>query len=167
MMEISLIVAMDSNQGIGKNNDLMWHLPKDMNFFKTTTEHQVVIMGRKNFESIPHKYRPLPNRTNVVVTRQNTYQAEGCIVVNSIEDAIKKAENASDTEPFIIGGGEIYQLALKKQLINRIYLTRIHHHYNGDTFFPTLGQEWKLLNSKKHLADEKHIYDYDFEIYEK
>ena len=166
-MVVSLIVAVSENNVIGKNNDLIWNFPNDMKYFKDKTKGHFVIMGRKNFESIPHKYRPLPNRTNVVVTRQNTYQADGCIVVNSIEDAIKKAENAADTEPFIIGGGEIYQLALKKQLINRIYLTRIHHHYNGDTFFPTLGQEWKLLNSKKHLADEKHIYDYDFEIYEK
>ena len=166
-MVVSLIVAVSENNVIGKNNDLIWNFPNDMKYFKDRTKGHFVIMGRKNFESIPQKYRPLPNRTNVVVTRQNTFQAEGCIVVNSIEDAIKKAENAADTEPFIIGGGEIYQLALKKQLIDRIYLTRIHHNYNGDTFFPTLGQEWKLLNSKKHLADEKHIYDYDFEIYEK
>ena len=166
-MVVSLIVAVSENNVIGKNNDLIWNFPNDMKYFKDRTKGHFVIMGRKNFESIPQKYRPLPNRTNVVVTRQNTFQAEGCIVVNSIEDAIKKAKKGGDNEPFIIGGGEIYQLALKKQLIDRIYLTRIHHNYNGDTFFPTLGQEWKLLNSKKHLADEKHIYDYDFEIYEK
>ena len=166
-MKVSIIVAVSTNGVIGKNNDLIWHLPKDMQFFKETTIGHHVIMGRKNFESIPHKYRPLPNRTNVVVTRQSSYKAEGCIVVNSIEEALKKAEKAADTEPFIIGGGEIYQLALKSHLIDRIYLTRIHHHFDGDTFFPNLGQEWKLVNSKKHKADEKHICDFVFEVYEK
>ena len=102
-----------------------------------------------------------------MVTRQSSYIAEGCIVVNSIEDALKKAKKAADREPFIIGGGQIYQLALKNNLIDRIYLTRIHHHYDGDTFFPELEKEWKLVNYKKHKADDKHIYDYDFEIYEK
>ena len=166
-MVVSLIVAVSENNVIGKDNDLIWNFPNDMKYFKDTTKGHFVIMGRKNFESIPNKYRPLPNRTNVIVTRQNKYQAEGCIVVHSIEDAIKKAKIAADTEPFIIGGGEIYQLALKSQLIERIYLTRIHHHYDGDTFFPTLGKEWKLVNSKKPSADNKHIYNYDFEIYEK
>ena len=166
-MVVSLIVAVSENNVIGKDNDLIWNFPNDMKYFKDTTKGHFVIMGRKNFESIPNKYRPLPNRTNVIVTRQNKYQAEGCIVVHSIEDAIKKAKIAADTEPFIIGGGEIYQLALKSQLIERIYLTRIHHHYDGDTFFPTLGKEWRLVNSKKHSADNKHIYNYDFEIYEK
>ena len=166
-MVVSLIVAVSENNVIGKDNDLIWNFPNDMKYFKDTTKGHFVIMGRKNFESIPNKYRPLPNRTNVIVTRQNKYQAEGCIVVHSIEDAIKKAKKAADTEPFIIGGGEIYQLALKSQLIERIYLTRIHHHYDGDTFFPTLGKEWRLVNSKKHSADNKHIYNYDFEIYEK
>ena len=166
-MVVSLIVAVSENNVIGKDNDLIWNFPNDIKYFKNTTKGHFVIMGRKNFESIPHKYRPLPNRTNVVVTRQNKYQAEGCIVVHSIEDAIKKAKKAADTEPFIIGGGEIYQLALKSQLIDRIYLTRIHHHYDGDTFFPTLGKEWRLVNSNKHSADDKHICDYDFDIYEK
>ena len=166
-MVVSLIVAVSENNVIGKDNDLIWNFPNDIKYFKNTTKGHFVIMGRKNFESIPHKYRPLPNRTNVVVTRQNKYHAEGCIVVHSIEDAIKKAKKAADTEPFIIGGGEIYQLALKSQLIDRIYLTRIHHHYDGDTFFPTLEKDWRLVNSKKHSADDKHIYDYDFEIYEK
>lgn len=166
-MKTSLIVAVSENNVIGKDNDLIWHLPMDMKFFKETTQGHFVIMGRKNFESIPHKYRPLPNRTNVVVTRQPSYKAQECIIVNSIDEALKKAKIAADTEPFIIGGGEIYQLALNNHLIDRIYLTRIHHHFDGDTFFPALGPEWKLVNSEKHKADDKHICDFDFEVYEK
>ncbi len=166
-MRVSLIVACSENNVIGKDNDLIWHLPKDMKFFKETTQNHFVIMGRKNFESIPHKYRPLPNRTNVVVTRQSTYAAEGCVVVNSIEQALVKAGEAKDEEPFIIGGGEIYRLALEQNLIDRIYLTRIHKTYEGDTFFQELSSDWKLVNSEKHEADDKHECAYSFEIYEK
>jgi len=166
-MKVALIVAAAENHVIGKDNDLIWHLPKDMKFFKDTTKGHFVIMGRKNFESIPHKYRPLPNRTNVVVTRQKDYLAKGCLVVNSLAEALQEAEKAKDLEPFIIGGGEIYRLALEQQLIDRVYLTRIHKNYQGDTFFPELNKEWKLLKSDKHLADEKHECDYSFEIYEK
>ena len=166
-MKVALIVAAAENHVIGKDNDLIWNLPKDMKFFKETTKGHFVIMGRKNFESIPQKYRPLPNRTNVVVTRQKDYFAEGCLVVNSLAEALQEAEKAKDLEPFIIGGGEIYRLALEQQLIDRVYLTRIHKNYQGDTFFPELNKEWKLLKSDKHLADEKHECDYSFEIYEK
>tara|TARA_B110000902_G_scaffold30502_1_gene32822 strand:+ start:112 stop:612 length:501 start_codon:yes stop_codon:yes gene_type:complete len=166
-MKVALIVAAAENHVIGKDNDLIWNLPKDMKFFKETTKGHFVIMGRKNFESIPQKYRPLPNRTNVVVTRQKDYLAEGCLVVNSLAEALQEAEKAKDLEPFIIGGGEIYRLALEQQLIDRVYLTRIHKNYQGDTFFPELNKEWKLLKSDKHLADEKHECDYSFEIYEK
>ena len=95
-MKVSLIVAVSENQVIGKYNDLVWHLPDDMNYFKKTTEAHYVIMGRKNFESIPHKYRPLPNRTNVIVTRQTSYEAEGCVVVSSIVEALEKAKEAGD-----------------------------------------------------------------------
>jgi dihydrofolate reductase len=166
-MVVSLIVATSENDVIGKDNDLIWHLPKDMKFFKDTTKNHFVIMGRKNFESIPHKYRPLPNRTNVVVTRQTNYNAQGCLVLHSIEEALQKAKEAGDSEPFIIGGGQIYRLALDNNLIDRVYLTRIHKYYEGDTFFPNLGPEWKLIESDKHLADDKHECDYTFEVYEK
>lgn len=164
-MGVSLIVAVSENDVIGKDNDLIWSLPKDMEYFKDTTQGHFVIMGRKNFESIPHKFRPLPNRTNVVVTRQMSYQAEGCIVVHTLEDALKKSKEGSDSEPFIIGGGEIYQLALNKGLVDRIYLTRIHHKFDGDTFFPKLGNEWKLISSEAHQKDDKHQWDYDFQIF--
>ena len=112
-MKVSLIAAVSRNNVIGKNNNLIWHLPKDMKFFKDTTQGHHVIMGRKNFESIPHKYSPLPNRTNIIITRQNNYLAKGCIVVNSIKEALEIAKQKGEKEAFIIGGGEIYKLALE------------------------------------------------------
>jgi dihydrofolate reductase len=161
-MKVSLIVAASENGVIGKDNDLIWHLPNDMRFFKETTLNHHVIMGRKNFESIPHKYRPLPNRTNIVITRQTDYKANGSVVVNSVEAALEIAKENGDKEPFIIGGGQIYKLALEANLVDRIYLTKIHHTFDGDTFFPELNNKWKELNKTVNKADEKHAYDYDY-----
>ena len=161
-MKVSLIVAVAENGVIGKDNDLIWHLPKDMLFFKETTMGHHVIMGRKNFESIPHKYRPLPDRTNIVITRQSEYKAEGCIVVNSVGAALKIAKQNGDHEPFIIGGGQIYKLALEANLIDKIYLTKVHHSFDGDTFFPELNSDWKQVNKTENKADEEHKYNYDF-----
>ena len=166
-MRVSLIVAVSENGVIGKDNDLIWHLPKDMKFFKDTTKGHHVIMGRKNFESIPHKFRPLPNRTNVIVTRQSGYIAEDCIVVNSVEESIEVAKKNGDTEPFIIGGGQIYKVALENNLIERIYLTRIHHAFEGDTFFQNLSEDWKVIARDDCKADEKNKYDYSFLVLEK
>ena len=118
-------------------------LSKGYEFFKDTTQGHHVIMGRKNFESIPHKYSPLPNRTNIIITRQNNYLAKGCIVVNSIKEALEIAKQKGEKEAFIIGGGEIYKLALKSKVADKIYLTRIHHSFDGDTFFPKLDKEWE------------------------
>ena len=161
-MKVSLIVAVSENGVIGKNNDLIWHLPNDMRFFKETTMGHHVIMGRKNFESIPHKYRPLPNRTNIIVTRQTDYKAQGCVVVNSVEAALEVAKQNGDSEPFIIGGGQIYKLALEAKMIDKIYLTKVHHSFDGDTFFPELNSDWKEVSKVENKADEKHSYDYDF-----
>ena len=166
-MKVSLIVAVAENGVIGKDNDLIWHLPKDMRFFKETTLGHHVIMGRKNFESIPHKYRPLTDRTNIVITRQSGYKAEGCIVVDSVVAALDIAKNNGDTEPFIIGGGQIYKIALEQNLVDRIYLTKIHHTFNGDTFFPELNSEWKEINRQDCFSDEKNKYDYSFIVLEK
>ena len=166
-MKVSLIVAVSENGVIGKDNDLIWHLPKDIKFFKDTTLGHHVIMGRKNFESIPHKFRPLPNRTNIVVTRQTNYQAKGCITVNTIEDALTIAKQNEDKEPFIIGGGQIYKIALKLNLIDKIYLTRVHYSFDGDTFFAELGADWKEVNKIDYKADKKHAYDYSFLTFEK
>lgn len=164
---VSLIVAVSTNRVIGKDNDLAWVLPLDLKYFKETTKNHYVIMGRKNFESIPEKYRPLPNRTNVIVTRNKDYQAEGCIVVSSIEKALELAKNAKDQEPFIIGGGQIYKYAIENNLVDKIYLTRVHAQIEGDTFFEDLNKDWKLVSETTNKADHRHAFDFTFLIYQK
>lgn len=166
-MNVSLIVAISENRVIGKNNDLIWSLPKDMKFFKETTLGHHVIMGRKNFESIPHKYSPLPNRTNIVITRQTNYTAKGCVIVNSLEDALAIARKSGDKEPFIIGGGQIYKIALEKNLVDKIYLTKVHHSFAGDTFFPELGSKWIEVERIDCKIDKKHAYNYSFLTFKK
>ena len=166
-MKVSIIVAVANNGVIGKDNDLIWHLPKDMRFFKETTLGHHVIMGRKNFESIPHKYSPLPNRTNIVITRQTNYKADGCVVVNSVEAALEIARENGDKEPFIIGGGQIYKLALEANLVDKIYLTKVHHTYDGDTFFPELSSDWEEIKREDCFKDDNHKYDYSFIVLEK
>jgi dihydrofolate reductase len=166
-MIVSLIVAVSDNGVIGKDNDLIWHLPKDMRFFKETTMGHHVIMGRKNFESIPHKYRPLPDRTNIIITRQSEYKAKGCIVVNSVKAALEIAKKNGDIEPFIIGGGQIYKIALEANLVDKIYLTKVRHSFDGDTFFPKLGNEWEEIERIDCKSDEKHAHDYSFLTFEK
>ena len=166
-MKVSLIVAVSKNDVIGKDNDLIWHLPNDMKFFKETTTGHHVIMGRKNFESIPHRFRPLPNRTNIIVTRQSDYIAEGCYVVNSLEEALEIAKKNRDKEPFVIGGGQIYKLSLERDLIDRIYLTRINHSFDGDTFFPELNSNWEQIKREDCFKDDNHKYDYSFRVLEK
>src|SRR3954465_16084177 len=111
-MMISLIAALTENHVIGKNNDLPWHLPDDMKYFMQTTKGHVVVMGRKNYESLPPKYRPLADRTNIVVTRQTTYHAPDCVIVNSLEAGIRLAKGANEKELFIIGGAEIFGLSV-------------------------------------------------------
>ena len=166
-MKVSLIVAVSQNGVIGKDNDLIWHLPKDMKFFKDTTMGHHVIMGRKNFESIPHKFRPLPNRTNIVITRQSDYKAGDSIVVNSVEESLKVAKSNAENEAFIIGGGQIYKLALEANLIDRIYLTKIHHSFDGDTFFTELSSDWEEIKREDCFKDDNHKYDYSFIVLEK
>jgi len=166
-MKVALIVAVSENGVIGKDNDLIWNLPNDMRFFKETTMGHHVIMGRKNFESIPHKYSPLPNRTNVVITRQANYIAEGCATVNSVENALEVARENGDKEPFIIGGGQVYKIALEANLVDKIYLTKVHHSFDGDTFFSELESEWKEVSRIDHKADDNHAYDYSFLTFEK
>ena len=166
-MLVSLIVAASTNNVIGNDNDLIWHLPNDMRFFKETTRGHHVIMGRKNFDSIPHKFRPLPNRTNIIVTRNVKYSSNEVLVTNSIEEAINISKKNKETEAFVIGGGEIYKLALEMDLIDKIYLTRVHHYFNGDTFFPILSKKWKEIKREDHYKDNKHAYDYSYIVLEK
>ncbi len=164
-MIISLIAALSQNRVIGKNNDLPWHLPHDMKYFMETTKDHHVIMGRKNYDSLPEKFRPLPHRTNIVVTRQKEFIAPGCQVVHSIEASLSIAQKNNEREVFIIGGAEIYGMALP--IATRLYLTEIHAHIEGDTFFPEVFSEWKEVSRKPHPPDERHRYAFDFVIYEK
>lgn len=165
-MTISMIAAMSKNRVIGKNNDLPWHLPDDFKFFKDKTRGHHVIMGRKNYESLPPKFRPLPDRVNIVLTRQPDFHAEGCIIVDNLGDAIEIARKSSDAEPFIIGGGEIYRQGIA--LANRIYLTEIDAEIEGDTYFPELDHSiWKEVFRIPHPADDRHAFRFDFVTYEK
>lgn len=157
---ISIIVAVAENGVIGDKNSLLWHISEDMRFFKRTTSGHPVIMGRKTYESLG---RPLPNRTNVVISR-TTSQIEGCTVVNSLEQAIGLFP--AEEEVFIIGGGQIYALAL--EIADRIYITRVKHPYQGDTSFPEWRQnEWKLTSCEEFERGEKYPHPFSFEIYER
>jgi len=150
---LSLIVAVSENGVIGKDNDLLWHLPDDLKHFKRTTRGHHVIMGRKTFES--QGSRPLPKRTNIIITRNAHYQAEGCLVVHSLDEALARVED--DQEPFIIGGEKIYRMALPR--VERIYLTRVHATVEGDTFFPETDMaEWQEVDRYYHEQDENHAY---------
>lgn len=165
-MIISLIAALSQNRVIGKNNTLPWHLPDDMKFFMQTTKEHHIIMGRKNYDSIPEKFRPLPNRTNIIVTHQPSFKAPGCLVVNSLERGLEIARLHGEQELFIIGGSEIYQLGMP--YANRLYVTEIHAVIDGDTFFPDVNpKEWKEISRKPHPADGRHLYSFDFVIYDK
>ena len=160
-MIISSIVAVSENNIIGKDNQLIWRLPDDMKYFREKTEGHCVVTGRKNYESIPEKFRPLVGRTNIVVTRQNDYFAPGAIVVNSIEGAVEKAKKLGETELFIIGGAEIYKQTL--HLIDRLYLTRVHGQFEGDATFPAIEKtHWVEQSAEFHPADEKHKFGFTF-----
>jgi dihydrofolate reductase len=174
-MIISLIVAVSENNVIGKDNALPWHLPTDVKYFRDVTMGHCVIMGRKNYDSIPLKYRPLDGRTNIVVTRQKDFKAQGCIVVNSMEEALKEAKKVEiqqlplgrgTTEVFIIGGADIYRQTI--DVADKIHYTKIHHEFDGDAFFPVVDlNKWKLTSRKEVAADEKNKFPFSFCVYEK
>jgi dihydrofolate reductase len=165
-MKISHVVAASENNAIGLKGKLLWHLPLDMQFFNRTTMGHHVLMGRKSWDSLPAKFRPLPGRNNIVVSRKEKFNPEGCIVVRSIEEGIEYAEKKGEPELMIIGGGEIYKQSLDKT--DRIYFTRVHHKFkDADAFYPVLGKEWKELSKVQHPADEKHQYSFDFLVYVK
>jgi len=166
-MRISIIAAMGRNRSIGKDNDLIWNLPDDMRFFKEKTLGHVVIMGRKNYESIPEKWRPLPKRTNIILTTSDQLKYDdGALVMNKFEDALNYAKEAGEKEVFIIGGGQIYQLAINK--IDRIYLTEINAAFEADVFFPEIRKEdWTEIERIHHPKDEKHLYEFDFVTYDR
>jgi dihydrofolate reductase len=162
-MIISLVVAASQNNAIGKNNQLLWHLPNDLKFFKNTTWGMVVIMGRKTYESVN---KPLPGRINIVITRKPDWKAEGVVTANDLQDALKKAADTNCKEAFVIGGGEIYKWAFS--IADKIYITRVHATLDGDTFFPEINNaEWKLVSNEDFKKDEKHQYDYSFQTWER
>jgi dihydrofolate reductase len=157
-MKVSLIVAVAENGVIGKNNELPWRLSADLKHFKQITTGHHIIMGRKTFESIG---KPLPNRISIIITRQADYTQAGCLVANSIEQAVELAKQNEETEAFIIGGGQIYDSSL--ELADEIYFTRVHAEIDGDAFFPKLDSEkWIEISREKHDADEKNQFDYSF-----
>lgn len=168
-MEIHLIVAIAKNNwGIGKNNNLLWHLPADMIFFKHTTNGFPVITGRKNYESIPPKFRPLSNRKNIILTHQKQYKASGAIVVNTIEEALNEAKKENKEKCFVIGGGEIYKLFLDHNLIDKLIITWVDCSIEADTFFPSINFEnWEIIERKEFTKDEKNPFDFKIMSYQK
>jgi dihydrofolate reductase len=165
-MKISLIVAFDQEKGIGKNNDLMWHLPNDMKFFKETTLGQIVVMGRKNYESIPEKYRPLPKRENVILTRNKNYQASDCKVFHSLEECAEHYKNEEERTVFIIGGGEIYRQALDLNILSEMYITHVNSTFDADTFFPDFDlNEWAISGVLEQTIDAKHPFSFKVNRY--
>lgn len=167
-MNLKMIVAVGQNNEIGADGQLLWHLPDDMLWFKQHTTGADVIMGRKTYESFPPKFRPLPNRTNIVVTRNAGFEApESVKVFNSLEDAFDFASKCTETEKFIIGGAEIYKQALPQT--KEIYLTKVHASFpTADTFFPDFDiEEWSVEFEEFHPKDDKHAFDFTFLILER
>jgi dihydrofolate reductase len=165
-MIISLVAAASINNVIGKNNQLLWHLPNDLKFFKNTTWAMPVIMGRKTFESVNNQ--PLPGRTNIIVSRNPQELPQGLHLKTaaSLAEAVSIAATTDAKEVFVVGGGQIYNEALP--VAHKIYITRVHAVLEGDTFFPEVDKnEWKRVSVLDFSADEKHAYSYSFEIWER
>ena len=165
-MIISLIVAASTNNAIGKDNKLLWHLPNDMKFFKNTTWGMPVVMGRKTFEALAGE--PLPGRFNFVITRNKDWHPgrEKVQVAPDLPTAIKLAEDTDCKETFVIGGGEIYKESMS--IADRIYMTRVHAVLDGDTYFPVIDEaQWTLTSNLDFPADDKHAYAYSFQLWER
>jgi len=158
LKNLCIAVAVGENLAIGKNNQLLWHMPADLKFFKQTTSGHTVIMGRKTFDSVG---RPLPNRRNIVITRDKSLSIENVEVVHSLDEALNLTKD--EEKVFIVGGAEIYRQALPKT--DLLYLTTIHHDFDADTFFPSFNRsDWETISTDAHKADEKNKYDYTFEV---
>jgi dihydrofolate reductase len=160
-MIVTIVVAIGENNAIGKNNELLWYLPKDLRHFKTITNGHTVIMGRKTFESVK---KPLPNRRNIIITRNTDLAIDGAEVVNTLEQALKLCKD--DVEAFIIGGAEIYKMAMKHT--DKIYLTVVHENFEADAFFPEIDHNlWEETASEKHLPDDKNNLSFTFSTLER
>ncbi|MDO9595426.1 MAG: dihydrofolate reductase [Lutibacter sp.] len=159
---VTIIAAIAANNALGKDNQLIWHLPVDLKRFKKTTLNHAVIMGRKTYESLG---KPLPNRANILITRDKNYKAEGCLVVNSVKEALKAAAEV-DENPFILGGAEIYKQAMP--FTDKLDITFVHHQFEADVFFPEIDKTiWKETSRENFKADEKNKYDYSFVTFER
>ena len=162
-MIISLVVAAANNNAIGKNNQLLWHLPNDMKYFKNVTWGMPVVMGRKTFESLG---KPLAGRKNIVLTKQEGWKADGVVAVKDFNDALFLVKEMDVKEVMVIGGGEIYRSVFEKA--NRIHMTRVDAEFEADTFFPVIDPKvWKLVSRKNYQADAKHAYNYSFQVWER
>ena len=162
-MNITLVVAASDNNVIGKDNQLLWHLPKDMRFFKNTTWGLPILMGRKTFESLGNKV--LPGRLNLILSNQKNIKTNGATLVHSLQDAVNLAAKQDYKQLMVIGGGQIYELALP--LAHTIMLTRVHTTIEGDAFFPALNEDWVKKESTFYNSDEKHSYSFDIECWQK
>ena len=155
---ITIIAAIATNNALGKDNDLIWHLPADLKRFKKVTTGHHILMGRNTFESIG---KPLPNRTTVIITRNNNYFKDGCLIASSIEEAIDLAKE--DTNIFLIGGAQIYKQAMENNLVDKLDITLVHQEFEADVFFPEIDPSvWKEVSREDFKADEKNKYDYSF-----
>ena len=160
---VTIIAAIGEDNALGKDNDLIWHLPADLQRFKKVTSGHYILMGRNTFESIG---KPLPNRTTVIITRNKAYEQAGCIVVNALEEAIKVAQN--EDEVFVIGGAQIYKYAIENNLVDKLDITQVHQKFEADVYFPKIDLTvWKEVSRASFEADEKNNYPYSFVSYEK
>ncbi len=160
---ITIIAAIGNNNELGKGNDLIWYLPADLKRFKKRTTGHPIIMGRNTFESIG---KPLPNRRTIIITRNTSYQKEGCEVVHSLEDAIELI--ASQEDAFIIGGAQIYKEAMEKNVVDQLDITKVDQDFDADVFFPAIdSMVWEEVSRENFSPDEKNLFTYSFINYKK
>jgi dihydrofolate reductase len=160
---ITVIAAIATNNALGKDNDLIWHLPADLKRFKKVTTGHYIVMGRNTFESIG---RPLPNRTTIIITRNKNYFKEGCLIANSLEQAVEMSKE--EAQVFIIGGAQIYKETIAKNLAQQLDITLVHKDFEADVYFPEIDAKiWKEVARENFKADEKNKLDYSFITYQK
>ena len=162
-MIITIIAAIAKNNALGKNNDLIWHLPADLKRFKKITTGHYIIMGRNTFESIG---KPLPNRTTIIITRNKNYFKDGCLIANSLEQALEMAKE--EEQVFVIGGAQIYNYAMEHNLVDTLDITLVHHEFEADVYFPEIDSDiWEQVEIESFTADDKNKLDYSFVRYKK
>jgi dihydrofolate reductase len=160
---ITIIAAISTNNALGKDNDLIWYLPADLKRFKKTTTGHHILMGRNTFESIG---KPLPNRTTIIITRNESYFKDGCLIASSLEEAIELAKE--DEQIFIIGGAQVYKYAIENNIVDTLDITLVHHKFEADVFFPEIDLKiWEEVSREDFKADEKNKFDYSFLKFQK